>query len=63
MDGLDEAELADLYDKLLDIKRKDDHDVMHFQIQGYTDDQLWRIATYYSDLPRQDDEDDSSKDE
>ena len=51
MDGLAGEELQDLYDHLLDFKRKDDHDVMHFQIQGYTEEQLYRIASYYAGLP------------
>lgn len=53
MDGLAGAEFNDLYDKLIDIKYKDDHDVMHFQIQGYRDDQLARIADYFSGLPEE----------
>lgn len=51
MDGLAGEEFQDLYDHLLDFKRKDDHDVMHYQIQGYTEDQLYRIASYYAGLP------------
>ncbi len=64
MDGLAGAEFNDLYDKLIDIKYKDDHDIMHYQIQGYRDDQLSRIASYYSGLPEgQGGEDHSSSDE
>lgn len=57
MDGLAGEEFQDLYDKLLDFKRKDDHDVMHYQIQGYTEDQLYRIASYYASLPEEDEDD------
>lgn len=57
MDGLAGAEFRDLYDKLLDFRRKDDHDVMHYQIQGYTRNQLSRIASYYANLPGEDGDD------
>lgn len=57
MDGLAGEELQDLYDDLLDFQKKDDHDVMHYQIKGYTNDQLYRIALYYSALPEGDDDD------
>ena len=43
---------ADLYDELVEMKMEDNpNDIMEHQALGYTDDQLYRIASYFASLP------------
>lgn len=52
IDKIAGKEIKDLYDKLIDMKSEDRaEDVMDHQAWGYTDEQLYRIARYYSTLP------------
>lgn len=52
IDEIAGEDIADLYDELLDMKGEDrPDDVMDHQALGYTDEQLYRIARYYSLLP------------
>jgi len=52
IDRLAGKETGDLYDKLIDMIGEDrPEDVMDHQALGYTNEQLYRIARYYSTLP------------
>jgi len=39
---------SELYDELMEMKAEEKNEVMHKQIQGYTNDQIWLIADYYA---------------
>ncbi len=56
IDGLAGESFNELYRELLEMKRDDDQDLMHLQAKGYTNDQLARIAEYFSSLPKGDDD-------
>ncbi len=50
-DSIANENFGELLNELLEMKRDDDNEVMHKQIKGYTDDQIYLIADYYSRLP------------
>lgn len=53
IDSLAGESFGELYDELLEMLLEHDAgDIMEHQAQGYTEDQLRRIAEYYSRLPR-----------
>jgi sulfide dehydrogenase cytochrome subunit len=63
IDSIAGKETIDLFDKLMDMKEEDRaEDIMEHQAWGYTDEQLYRIARYYSTVPEsggdEEDEDD-----
>ena len=51
IDCLAGKEVKDLFDKMRDMKRSHDVEIMKIQAKGYSDDQLLRIARYYASLP------------
>jgi sulfide dehydrogenase cytochrome subunit len=52
IDQIAGKDTADLYKKLLDMKGEDRPEgIMDHQALGYTDEQLYRIARYYSTVP------------
>ncbi len=51
-DSIAGESFRELLDELLEMKVDNDNEVMHKQIKGYTDQQIWFIAEYYSSLPR-----------
>lgn len=64
IDGLAGESFRDLRDKLQDMLFEDSaEDIMEHQAQGYTAEQLRRIAQYYASLPRGDGDDDGDDDE
>ncbi len=67
IDQIAGKDTADLYKKLLDMKGEDRAEgVMDHQALGYTDEQLYRIARYYSTVPessRDSEDEDEDEDE
>jgi len=64
IDSIAGKETRDLYDKLIDMKEEDRaEDIMEHQAWGYTDEQLYRIARYYSTVAEDGDEDEEDEDE
>lgn len=43
---------SSLYNKMLELRRKTSKDsIMNAHVRGYTDQQLWDLSVYYSQLP------------
>jgi sulfide dehydrogenase cytochrome subunit len=52
IDSIAGEDAIDMYDDLADMRGEDNPDnIMDHQALGYTDDQIRRIAAYYSTLP------------
>jgi sulfide dehydrogenase cytochrome subunit len=70
-DSIAGEDFQELLDELLEMKADNDNEVMHKQIKGYTEQQIWFIADYYANLPAdsnnegedEKDEDEDKKDE
>ncbi|PLW67686.1 c-type cytochrome [Pseudohalioglobus lutimaris] len=63
IDSIAGKDTADLYHKLIDMEEDRAEDIMEHQAWGYTDEQLYRIARYYSTVPESDDEDREDEDD
>lgn len=58
IDSLAGESFVELYDELMEMLFEHSaEDIMEHQAQGYTEEQLRRIANYYSSLPEANDED------
>jgi len=47
-DSIAGESFSELYDELMEMKAEDKNEVMHKQIQGYSEAQIWLIADYYA---------------
>lgn len=62
-EGLAGEEAKDLFEDLMDMKGEDKpENIMDHQALGYTDEQIRRIASYYSNLPEDESGQSSSRD-
>lgn len=51
-DSIAGEDFQELLSELLEMRNDMDNDIMHKQIKGYTEQQIWSIADYYSRLPK-----------
>ena len=56
IDSLAGKSFSGLFGDTVEMKDKDPDDIMHRQARGYSDDQLRRIAKYFSMLPEKEKE-------
>ncbi len=52
-DSVAGEDFQELLRELLSMKKDNDNDIMHIQIKGYTEQQIWHIADYYSRMQKQ----------
>lgn len=63
IDSLSGESEAELIEEMQEMVSESDHDLMHFQARGYTDEQVRAIAAYISSLPGSGSDDDSEEGE
>lgn len=56
-DSIAGENFQELLSELLEMKADKDNEIMHKQIKGYTENQIWFIADYYANLPSGTDDD------
>jgi sulfide dehydrogenase cytochrome subunit len=62
-DSIAGEDFQELLDELLEMKADNDNEVMHKQIKGYTEQQIWFIAEYYANMPADSNNEGENEDE
>ncbi|MGR9114508.1 MAG: c-type cytochrome [Gammaproteobacteria bacterium] len=60
-ESLNGESFNEIYEELLEMQNSTENELMHRQAKGYTDQQIWALAEYFSEQPRSGNSDSNEK--